>query len=201
MFNKNHIIKQPLIKITVILILSVLFMGCSTFKKPVNDSNSVALTSENLNQLNGSYKRYSIENLDEIKSDSIQNSYETKDDLFSLLFLFYKNEEGQYDTVKLDVINSHLIQVSLLRNYTPTKSKKMRGRIRENTFEFNRRNVILPLVLFNVYGDQKTRLFILPNGNIKVDTKRTYYSVMMYFPFLAWDCEEKSNIEFEKIIN
>ena len=151
--------------------------------------------------MNGFYKRYSIENSDETKNDSIQNSYNTKGDLFPILFMFFKHEEGQYDTVKLDVINNHLIQVSFLRNHTPVKSKKMRGKIRENTFEFKRRNLILPLVLLNVYGDQKTRLSILPNGNIKVDAKSTFYSVMMYFPFLAWGCEEKANIEFEKIIN
>lgn len=192
---------HPLNNITVILTLSVLFMGCSSFKKPIKDSNCDVLSAENLNQLNGYYKRYSIENSDEIKSNSIQNSHESKGDLFSLLFMFFKNKEGQNDIVKLDVINSHLIQVSLLRNNSPIKSTKMRGRIRENTFEFKRRNLIIPLVFLNVYGDQKTRLWLLQNGNIKVDYKSTYYSAMMYFPFLAWGSEKQSKVEFEKIIN
>lgn len=191
--------KHHLNKIIVMLILNGLFMGCSTFKKPTNNSNSIALTSENLNQLNGFYKRYSIKNSDEIKGDSIENTDKTKGDLFSFLFLFFKHEEGQYDTVKLNVINNHLIQVSLLRNDKPIKSKKMRGRIRGSTFEFKRRKLIIPLIIVNVYGDQKTRIWLLPNGNISADLKSNVYGAMIYFPFLGWNSEEKSSIEFERI--
>ncbi len=197
------------LKISVILILNGLFMGCSTFKKPVNDSNSIALTSENLNQLNGFYKRYSIENSDEIKGDSIENSDETKGDLFSFLFLFFKHEKGQYDMVELEVINNHCIKVSLLRNRTPIKAIKMRGRLRENTFEFKRRNIIIPFipfpttvpVLFGFYSDQKTRLRILSNGNLSTDSKSTRYTLLMTFIPFSRENGERSNIEFERIIN
>jgi hypothetical protein len=201
--------EHPINKIIVVLIFNGLFMGCSTFKEPVKNSNGMALTSENLNQLNGFYKRYSIENSDEIKGDSIENSDETKGDLFSLLFLFFKHEKGQYDMVELEVINNHRIKVSLLRNHTPIKAIKMRGRIRENTFEFKRRNIIIPFfphpftvpLVVGGYSDQKTRLRILPNGNLSADSKSTSYGLLMTFIPFSRETGEKSNIEFERIID
>lgn len=172
------------------VIIYILFTSCSTFIEPIEYSNLAELTPDKLNILNGDYKRKTV------NQANITNA-----DLFNSFFMFFKDKgkDNQNDVVKLEVLKQNKIKVSLIKNGVTFKSRKMKGKLLKNTFDFNRRNLIIPLFPLAIYYDKKARISIKKNGNLMVDTKETGYGTFIFFPFCG--SNEYYGAEFEKVDN
>ena len=151
----------------IIVVLIVLFSSCSTLKYPGNNNDRIELNSENLSTLNGIYKRSSI-------IDTIDEKHHCPNNLFHSLFLkpgiFLWNHNSGKAFVEIKVIDKKRIKVTLTINHKIAKENILKGKIVKNTFEFNRRSFIFPLVFMNFYEDRKTRIGLLQNGNLSIDT-------------------------------
>ncbi|WP_166962268.1 hypothetical protein [Yeosuana marina] len=142
------------------------------------------LSENKLNQLKGSYSRLPISGRDSDTSDLFWNFY------------LRGHDKGDNDFVTLDVIDQRRIKVSLIHNDSIVNSKILKGRLKNNRFVFNRRTVIYPFLLANVYKDSKVRIGLLNNNNLSVDCKMTSFSTWLILP--SYD-SNKSSGQYEKL--
>jgi hypothetical protein len=175
----------------LILILLSFVFSCSILKPVTENNQRVILNGSNISILNGTYHESPI-----ISSKSNSGS------LYWSFFLKGKvNNDDHYkgeEFIRLQVVNSKKISVSLIREGSTVESKILKGRINNNTFEFKRRWKIYPLIFSNVYKDSKTRVSLLQNGNLSVDSKTMVYGTYMIF-IPIFDVEQDYNLEFKKI--
>ncbi|WP_297764967.1 hypothetical protein [uncultured Muriicola sp.] len=179
----------------IIVVLIGFLSSCSTLKDPVNNNYRIELNSENLSILNGIYKRSSI-------SDTINKKHHCPNNLFHSLFLrpgtFLWNNNSGKDFVEIKVIDKKRIKVTLTINDKIVKENTLKGKIVKNTFEFNRRSFIFPLVFMNFYEDRKTRIGSLQNGNLSIDTATESVGNFFIFPW-SGGAYYGDNLEFEKV--
>jgi len=180
-------------KILILLLISIV-TSCATLDKNVINEHSVSLTPENLSQLNGIYKRKSIDDTLNIRGYDNSN-------LFRCFFLkpdrYGWTDSLQNDFVKIDVINKNRIKISLIKNGIIEKSKTLKGKIVENTFEFKKRFSLIPLVFLNFSETRKTRVEIMQNGNLLVDT---FYEAIANFLIFPWGMNYYGyDLEFKKV--
>lgn len=180
-------------KILILLLVSFV-TSCATFDKNVINEHSVSLTSENLMLLNGTYKRKSIN--DNLNIRGYDNS-----NLFRCFFLkpdrYGWTDSLQNDFIKMEVINNNRIKISLIKNGIIEKSKTLKGKIAENTFEFKKRFSLIPLIFLNFSEIRKTRIELLQNGNLLVDT---FYEAIANFLIFPWGANYYGyDLEFEKV--
>lgn len=178
---------------TLILLLISIVTSCATLDNNVINEHNVSLTSENLTLLNGTYKRKSIN--DTLKIRGYDNS-----NLFRCFFLkpdrYGWTDSLQNDFVKIEVIKNNRIKISLIKNGIIEKSKSLKGKIVQNTFEFKKRFFIIPLLFMNFSETRKTRVELLQNGNLLVDT---FYEALANFLIFPWGADYYGyNLEFEK---
>jgi len=170
-------------------------ISCSTLDYPVNNEARINLSSENLNEINGIYKRSSI-------NDTISTKHYCPNNLFHSFFLrpgsHLFNDNSGNDFAELEVIDNKRIRITLTENGNTVKSKILKGKIVENTFEFNRRSFIIPLVIMNFYEDRKTRISLLQNGNLSVETRTQAVGSFFIFPWSGGGYYA-DNLEFDKV--
>jgi len=187
-----------LVKILVIILFSSCFSCGTSLNTISNNEERIELTSENLQQFNGTYKRFSI-------NDTIINEkHYCPNNLFNSFFLgvpyryWLPDNNDERDFTKIEVIDKNKIKINLTENGKLEKSKILRGKIIGNSFVFNRRTFIIPLVLLDFYSERKTRISILQNGNLSVDTLYGAYGNFFIFP---WNGAggEYYDLVFEKV--
>ncbi len=168
-----------------LLFLLIIVSSCSTLKIPIKVEHQIDLTLNNLTLLNGVYNRLSTDNL----GSNVR-------DLFWDFFLRGYPDDKQ-DFIRLAFQDERHVKISLIKKDSVITTKSLKGRIRNNTFEFNRRVKIIPLIVSNVYKDSKIRIAILQNGNLNVDAKTMTYGII-YFIIPAGGAEKRYNMQFEK---
>ncbi|RZJ67165.1 MAG: hypothetical protein EOO50_06485 [Flavobacterium sp.] len=161
------------------VLIGICICSCSTIRDATNNPDDVALHSTNLTALNGSFKRFSTVG---------------ESDLFWDFFVTGYNK-NQNDRVKLTVIDDRHIRVALISDGNLLREKILKGKIEGGYFVFNRRTIVYPLLLANLYKDSKIRVGILKNGNLTTDSKSLRYGTIIIFPF--FEKEENFNREFE----
>lgn len=185
-------------KIQILLLFTLFFTSCATFKEPLISKDRLELTSSNLHLFNGTYERFSINN----GTNSYTKSYYDYNDLFKCFFLKHeknlrKSSSNEKDFVTLEAINENKIKVSFMMDGEIKKSKTLKGKINGNAFEFNKRIFLIPLLVLNFYDQRKTRISLSENSELIVDTST---SALANFLFIPWALRtEGSNCEFEKI--
>jgi len=182
----------------IILIFLALFTtSCGTFKESVNSGSEIELNTDNLNLFNGKYKRLSNTYL------SSTTHYNDFNDLFKCFFLWkgknlMNTNTIEKDFVELEVIDEKRIKVSFIMNGKIEKSKILKGKLIENTFVFNARDFLMPLLLIN-YGERhRTRISLSQNGSLNLDAFQIALANFLIFPWTSGD-NVKHNLEFEKI--
>ena len=98
----------------------------------------------------------------------------------------------------MEVLDARRIKVTLLSNGQIEKEKILKGKLSQNTFEFNRRSFLVPLVLMNYYEDRKTRIAILQNGNLCLDTYTQALGNFFIFPWTG-GVYSAEDLEFESV--
>jgi hypothetical protein len=174
--NKNRIL--------ICFTLSCLFTACATLPKAHLSTDEVELTKDNINALNGTYYRASE---DTTWSASVRN------DLSRNFYLI--SRKG--DRLSLSVLNTSRIRVTLLNQADTVKSRVFRGKIEQGHFKFRRSVKVVPIILANHFWNGKTRIGLLSNGSLTVDSKRIFFGHVMIFP--AADFDNVSEAEHKKI--
>lgn len=185
-------------KIKILLLFTLFFTSCATFKEPLLNKDSIELTSSNLHLFNGTYKRFSSNN----ETNSYSTNYYDYNDLFKCFFLKHeknlrKSSSNEKDFVTLEVIDENKIKVSFIMDGEIEKSKTLKGKINGNAFEFNKRIFLIPLLVLNFYEQRKTRISLSENSKLILDI---YTSALANFLIIPWALStEGSNLEFEKM--
>jgi hypothetical protein len=174
------------IKHRLFFLTPIVLFSCSVLKPPAEIESQVKLNRDNLNLINGTYNRYAIDSVKSNPSDLFWG--------FSLKG--YNGNEGE-DFVKLIVEDEHHIRVSLIMSDSIIQTKTIKGKIRENTFEFNRRFIIIPVIVATIYKDSKVRISLMENGNLNVDAKTMAYG-LTFFILPVGGVEQKYRMEFER---
>lgn len=179
----------------VLLLLTGLLCSCSTLKEPVLNDQRIEMTSENLAAMNGIYRRSAV-------SDTISDRHYCPNNLFHSLFLYpgryLWDTKNEGDLVELEVIDAKKIKVTLWVDGKIDKEKILKGKIASNTFEFNRRSLLVPLLFMNYYEDRKTRISVLQNGNLSMDTATGAVGNFLIIPWASGHYSAE-NSEFEKV--
>ena len=171
--------------------------SCGTFREPINSGDKIELNTDNLKQFNGKYKRLSNTHL------SRATYYNDFNDLFKCFFLWKgKNlmnlSTSQKDFVELVVIDEKRIKISFIMNGKIEKAKILKGKLIENTFVFNARNFLMPLLLIN-YGERhRTRISLSQNGSLNLDAFQFALGSFFIFPWASGD-NQYYNLKFDKI--
>ena len=171
-------------KILICLTLSCLFVSCASLRKTELSGDEIELTNDNIKLLNGTYNRYSE---DTTWCALVHN------DLGDNLYLI--SHKG--DRVNISVHNNRSIRVTLLNESDTIKSKVFRGKIEYGYFNFRRRVKVIPVILGNVFWNGKTRIGLLNNGNITVDSRKVLFGHILFFP--AIDSEKAYGVKHTKI--
>lgn len=177
---------------------TVLFLGgassCASLDKNVLNGRGMPLSEENLGLLSGTYERKPL-------SDTQPIDRYTNSNLLSCFFLkpsrYGFTDSLQQDFVTLEVIDRRTIAVCLLEKGRAKKTRTLHGKIVDNTFEINRRFFLIPLLFLNFAETRKTRIEMLQNGNVLLDT---VYEAIANFLILPWGLSYyESDLEFRKI--
>lgn len=169
--------------------LSVIFLlgltSCVTLQQPNYADNSIELVGEKLGQLNGSYQI--------LPTDSSINTLPLC--LMYNTFYNYKNLPKQSDKVTIEVLSESKIRVAIFSNNKIIKERVVNGELRQGYFEFHS-SYLSPFWFFiNGYTQQKTRIGLLDNGNLIVDTIHETWAFLVIIPFTGHR-DAQSNLEF-----
>lgn len=180
---------------TTIVLMVGLLASCSTLADPTPDNGRIALNTENVSALNGIYQRGSLR-------DTLKTAHHCPDNLFHSLFLmpgrYIWHDTLSEDVVKMEVLDAKRIKVTLLSNGKIEKEKILKGKLSGNTFQFNRRSFLIPLVVMNYYEDRITRIAVLQNGNLSLDTHTQALGNFFIIPWTGGSYSGQ-DLEFKKI--
>lgn len=178
--------KHILIAATVFLIS---LTSCHSFKKYPTHEERISLSTNNLSELNGRYEIITID-----------SSFNTLDYALLVKSPFHLGnipENGDY--VLIQVLTNKKIKVSSYENGEMYHSKILIGKIKNNNFVFRTQYTfpIFTLVL-NGLSFQKTRIGLLENKNLTLDSKGGGIAFIGFFPIAGGSSDYCKHI-FKKI--
>ena len=173
----------------ILLITLVGISSCTGLKKLPSNNTRINLTDKNLSAFNGKYEVMTID-----------SSYRTLD--YALLVKSpydYKNIPSKEDYISMEVISKKKIRVSSFENDQLIHSKILKGKLKNNHFVFRTRFVV-PFFFLAINGlsFQKTRIGLLENGNLTMDTAGGGVALLGVFPMGGGDSKHYKHI-FRKI--
>jgi hypothetical protein len=186
--KKRHIFFLNRINAGFILFIFLLFSSCSTLKSITESNDCEKLDKSTLSLINGAYNRFSM--------DSI---FSNANDLFWLFSMKGHNIDRNEDFVKLSVIDERHIEITLIKKDSIIYIRTLKGKLKDNAFEFNRRIKFYPVIVATIYMDSKTRIRLLKNGNLIIDAKSMQYG-LTFFVLPLGGSEKEYNSIFERQI-
>lgn len=175
------------LKIQILFILITSLSSCSTFRKSVNNKNSIKLTVENRKLING---KYAVKSL--LNKDSIQG------DLYGNIFDRGYNKKNAVKFIELKVIEDQKILVNLYDGDSIVRSKIFKGKYKKGYFQFKRRWLVIPGIFLNIYRNRMFRIGLLENGNIITDHNQISLGTGFFIiPF--YEYKKVMNIEFKRL--
>lgn len=182
--------------LTILCLTIISFSSCrASFNKIKQYDNQVTLDSSNIEKLNGDFQLQSID-----------SSYRT---LEHALFLKVNNVnnwptrhiDSNYFTsyhINLNVKSRKELQVKLFKGNTLIQTNLIKGKIKKNYFVCRRQWRIHPLILVNFAEEHKTRLGLLENDNLVLDTANSALIYLTVLPFFGGDAYNH-HLVFERI--
>jgi len=162
--------------------------SCVNLKPADFNKEKIQLSAEELSKLNGSYSIYSLDNSITLPRCLVYN------------FTFNQNNlPNEGDRVNLEISSKNRINVTIYDDNSIVKKKKLKGTIRNGYFESS--SCYLDPFYFLIYAvtKQKTRIGLLTNGNLIIDSGRSTRGFMFFFmPFAGAD-DYDQNKEFKRL--
>jgi hypothetical protein len=176
------------IKYLKLIPLIFLLYSCKILDQPKSTKDLQEINENNLKLMNGSYNVFSTD-----------STYRTLDDILFKMKGIYNFANLPDSTVKinLEFIDSERLKVSLLKGDEILKMKIRKGRIQDGYFTLNRTLYGTFWFIINALGEQTSRIGLLKNNNITVDTYNGGVSFIVVLPIGGAD-SELYNIEFER---
>ncbi len=172
----------------IIFLLFFLTCSCATLDIPKTYKNLQVIGEDNIKMMNGNYNVISKD-----------NSYRT------LEFVLFKTKEkyplaslrDSTYMLNLDFINNKRLKVTLLQGNEILKTKIRKGKIQGGYFVLNKSFYGTFWLIINSFGEQTSRIGLLKNNNITVDTFNGGAVFIVIIPFGGSD-SELYNLEFER---
>ncbi|WMW78025.1 hypothetical protein RF683_00850 [Flavobacterium sp. 20NA77.7] len=161
----NHIKINNFILRVILVFLCGINFSCSSFKTVEDNKETLYLTKENINLLDGVYL-----NNAEIKgftTDCFWGKIYTNKEYESVYELVYEQKKPYF--IKLKALNEKQIQITIYVDNKFLKSFVLKGKLKNGYFEQSRRIYIIPMVIFNMYHNSKFRIGKLKNENVITD--------------------------------
>lgn len=168
------------------------FSSCVMLKplplKPVDNKQPIQIMEQNnLRQFNGVYELHSID------------SNTTLEYTFTYKSLFNRQQlPGFNDYMQLSAIDEKHMSATLYVNNKIVKSKKIKGKIRNNYFEFHSSCFSLKYVFF-LYRQQTNRLALSKDGNLLLDTNKGGIGFFLILPIpFSGSSMDEYNLQFRQ---
>lgn len=147
--------------ITLIVIVA-LFSSCSSLKKIQPNENQPIRNFEELELINGVY---SLDRNQPCLGSGLNGAFEFKADFDCI------NKPDSTHFMRLTALNEKQILAELYQGNQFLEKKILKGKFSKNYFTLDT-SLKFPVfyVVFNIYRSRKTRIGILPNGNLTVDS-------------------------------
>lgn len=179
----------------IFVIISVVtgFSSCAIFKplplKPVDNTQPIQIIGQNsLRQFNGVYELRSADS----NSNTLEYTFTYKS-LYNLQQL-----PGYNDYIQLSSIDERHISATLFVNDKIVKSKKIKGKVKNNYFEFHSNCFSLKYIFF-LYRKQTNRLAISKEGDLFLDTNKGGVGFLLIVPIpLSGSSIDMYNLRFKR---
>jgi len=166
----------------------MMFTSCSTLRYSALDNNQVELNKDNLELLNGCYKRF--------PDDTCNGDARDMQRLMALKLL---DQDRKNEYVKFGVVDETHLKYEYFDEGGLVYSKVIKGELKNGEFECNRRTRVWAIIVATVYIDSKVRIGVLKNRNLIIDAKCTDYG-LCFFLFPAFPTSDKKYDQvFERI--
>lgn len=169
----------------LVLMIFITLTSCSSLKSIEPSVNINPLSDSTLIQLNGSYRVFTVD-----------TQYRT---LSYAFFLDRDYTPSFNDRIHIQMIDNKHIQISLYSGKKLRDRIVKRGRLKDGYF-FISRFFDLPFVylVLNSYSEQKTRITVMKNGNLSLDTTGGGCAFLVLFPIMCAD-DSNYNLEYQRI--
>lgn len=170
-------VPSPSMRVLMVILVVAVLSACSGLGPIGTADDLMAINGENISSFNGTYAIVSS-----------TGSYRTLS--YGLLL---DDGHGPYDTpdsvrVKIGMVDPKRMQVSLLSGEHELMRRSLKGSLKENHFVLRRRLIFKPKwVIINFVGDNKARIALFPNGDLKLDVAGGGCGTILFFPLLCAD--------------
>lgn len=171
-------------QIFIFLFTVFFFFSCSSFKD-VPGRKKVKFDTYGYEVLNGKYELYFGEEL----KPSLNKGLFLKTELDEI----EENRSSNY--IEIQVLNEKRIEARLYIEDKIVEKRRLKGKFKDNYFVLKkRREFKLAYVLLNLYGTEKNRLFLNPDGDLVVDSESGGCGLFVFFPVFCAGSEKYDRI-------
>ncbi|MCZ4320380.1 hypothetical protein O4H26_15425 [Aequorivita viscosa] len=178
-------------KNAIIFIFSIgILTSCSTLKKIKPNENLNISDSNQLELINGDY---SIKRDSTCLGLSLDGAFEFKTEFNCI------NKADSTHFMRLTTLSEKKIRAELYHGNELLEEKILKGKLRKNYFVLNA-SLKFPIFygVFNVYRSRKTRIGILPNGNLTLDNDTGGCGMLVIFPLMCAG-NDSYGIEYKRL--
>ena len=188
--------KTPLSNILPIVIVfcALCFSSCGLFQplplKPIHNSDSVQrIGRSDLSKFDGNYDIVSVDS----KGVLLDYAFLYKD-IFKL-----RDLPGKNIYINLSFIDDRHLKATLYVDEKKVKAKKIKGRIKDNYFQFHSNHYTSRWVVFIVYNKQTNRIALSTEDDLYLDTNAGGVGFLLIIPIpLSGSSMDTYNLKFKK---
>lgn len=164
-------------KETILILITGIFFSCSTLKRIQPNDNKKINNVNSLKAINGDYKLNQNEHCGGMSLDA---AFDFKTEFNCI------NKPYSTYFMRLTTLDEKRIKAELFQGNKLIEEKTLRGKLRKNYFIINA-SLKFPLFygIFNVYRSRKTRIGVLPNGNLTIDNDTGGCGMLVVLPLIC----------------
>lgn len=155
-----------------VLILSLFLISCSSLKKASFNQKKIALSLDNIKQLDGEYEIFS-------------NS--SSDVTLDLALTFKKYwwgdfDEKEYYKLFIEILDNKQLRTTVYKDGELIASKTLKFKIVDGDLLIKKNKISPFYLILNIWGSMTTRLTLLENGNFMVDHDNSQVATFFIIP-------------------
>lgn len=155
----------------IILTITILVTSCRSLKPIVQTDSLQTLGANDLAKFNSDYEIFSVD-----------TSFRTSEFVLAYSGKFnFENLPKGNDRINLFSTDSKHLKVTVYKDDKVVKTKIIKGRLSQNYFQFKLTHISFHLVI-NGYSTQKSRIGLLKNGDLTLDTDGGGVLLLVVFP-------------------
>ncbi|WP_338770040.1 hypothetical protein WAF17_11125 [Bernardetia sp. ABR2-2B] len=177
----------------ILLFLILAFTSCATFKKNSLNENRISLSENDLKKFEGTFKIVSKDSSERNLDASLLKYYS-----FRILSL-KKRVFEEYDCkINLSFLDKNHLRVELINDTTIIELRVLKFKVKESYIVLKKTNEFRFFILMNGIHTINTRIALLENENLTIDSISSYLGFLLILP-LGDHKREYYGLEFERI--